>query len=66
MRALDGVNMTVERGTVHGLLGENGAGKSTLLNILSGVFEPASGHVEIDGVRSPATAPSRHGGPASR
>ena len=51
VRALDGVDMQVKRGTVHGLLGENGAGKSTLLNILSGVFPPSSGHVEIDGVR---------------
>ncbi len=51
MRALEGVDMTVKRGTVHGLLGENGAGKSTLLNILSGVLQPSSGHVEIDGVR---------------
>jgi ribose transport system ATP-binding protein len=51
VRALDGVDMEVKRGTVHGLLGENGAGKSTLLNILSGVFQPSSGHVEVDGVR---------------
>ena len=43
--------MAVKRGTVHGLLGENGAGKSTLLRILSGVYEPSSGHVEIDGER---------------
>jgi len=51
VRALDGVDMTIQRGTVHGLLGENGAGKSTLLNILSGVLEPSSGHVEVDGVQ---------------
>ncbi|MCX5577664.1 sugar ABC transporter ATP-binding protein [Kaistia terrae] len=51
LRALDGVEMSVRPGTVHGLLGENGAGKSTLLNILSGVFAPSSGHIEIDGVR---------------
>ena len=50
LRALDGVDMRVKRGTVHGLLGENGAGKSTLLRILSGVFLPSAGHVEIDGV----------------
>ncbi|WP_156382326.1 MULTISPECIES: sugar ABC transporter ATP-binding protein [unclassified Aureimonas] len=51
LKALDGVSMSVARGSVHGLLGENGAGKSTLLRILSGVFEPSAGHVEIDGVR---------------
>ena len=61
VRALDGVDMAVKRGTVHGLLGENGAGKSTLLRILSGVYQPSSGHVEIDGVRL-----SGHGPVAAR
>ncbi|WAJ28855.1 sugar ABC transporter ATP-binding protein [Antarcticirhabdus aurantiaca] len=61
LRALDGVGMSVKRGTVHGLLGENGAGKSTLLRILSGVFEPSAGHVEVDGVRL-----SGHGPVAAR
>jgi ribose transport system ATP-binding protein len=51
VRALDGVDMAIKRGTVHGLLGENGAGKSTLLRILSGVLDASSGHVEIDGQR---------------
>src|SRR4051794_5292651 len=61
VRALDGVEMAVKRGTVHGLLGENGAGKSTLLRILSGVLDPSSGHVEIDGQRL-----SGHGPVAAR
>jgi ribose transport system ATP-binding protein len=61
VRALDGVNMAVRRGTVHGLLGENGAGKSTLLRILSGILNPSSGHVEIDGSRV-----SGHGPVAAR
>lgn len=61
LRALEGVDMAVMRGAVHGLLGENGAGKSTLLRILSGVFNPSSGYVEIDGVRL-----SGHGPVAAR
>ena len=38
VRALDQVNLSVEQGEIHALVGENGAGKSTLMNILSGIF----------------------------
>jgi ribose transport system ATP-binding protein len=48
--ALDNVDLVVDRGTVHGLVGENGAGKSTLLKILAGDYRPSSGRVEIEGV----------------
>ncbi|MDE5859240.1 MAG: ATP-binding cassette domain-containing protein, partial [Oscillospiraceae bacterium] len=47
--ALDGVDLTIEKGTAFGLLGSNGAGKSTILRLLSGVYEPAEGEVLIDG-----------------
>lgn len=43
------VNLTIEKGEVHALLGENGAGKSTLMNILAGVFPADSGEVEFNG-----------------
>lgn len=49
VRALDSVSFTVSPGEVHALVGENGAGKSTLMNILSGVFQPDSGSIMIDG-----------------
>ncbi len=38
VKALDNVNLVVERGTIHALIGENGAGKSTLMNVLSGIY----------------------------
>ena len=47
--ANDRVSFDIRRGEIHTLLGENGAGKSTLMNILSGMLQPDSGHILIDG-----------------
>ncbi len=49
--ALDQVDLKVERGTVHALVGENGAGKSTLMKILNGVYEATSGEIFLNGNR---------------
>src|ERR1044071_4840946 len=57
--ALDGVSLVVERGTIHGLVGENGAGKSTLLKILAGDYRPTSGRIEIDGQELDVASPRR-------
>jgi simple sugar transport system ATP-binding protein len=54
------VSFLVERGTIHGIVGENGAGKSTLMSILYGFYEADSGEIQVSGksvdIRSPADA----------
>ena len=47
--ALRDVDLTIERGTIHGLVGENGAGKSTLGKIVAGVHRPDAGHLLVEG-----------------
>ena len=49
VKALDNVNLSVERGEIHAIVGENGAGKSTLVKIISGVYHQTSGKYLIEG-----------------
>jgi ABC-type uncharacterized transport system ATPase subunit len=55
--ANDGIDLVVESGEIHALLGENGAGKSTLMNVLYGLYQPDGGQILLDGTPRTFTGP---------
>ena len=57
LKALDGVDLAVRRGTVHALIGPNGSGKSTFINVTTGLYRPTAGTITLAGQDVTATAP---------
>jgi branched-chain amino acid transport system ATP-binding protein len=49
LQALAGVHLSVDAGTIHGLIGPNGSGKTTLCNVISGFYRPRAGRVAFEG-----------------
>ena len=58
LKALDQVDLSVARGTIHGLIGPNGSGKSTMMNVLTGIYEPTAGEVTFEGRSITGGSPS--------
>ena len=55
--ALDGISFDVSRGTISGLIGPNGAGKTTAFNVITRLYDPDSGEIELDGASLLRTPP---------
>ncbi len=49
IKALDNLSLCINKGEIHCLAGENGSGKSTLIKVISGIYQPDSGDIEIEG-----------------
>jgi ABC-type branched-subunit amino acid transport system ATPase component len=59
VKALNGVDLTVERGSITGLIGPNGSGKTTLFNVITGYVTPDSGTVSFEGVDITRSKPNQ-------
>ena len=59
LKAVSEVSLNVEPGTLAGLIGPNGAGKTTVFNLITGVYEPTTGGIRLDGKSIAGLTPSR-------
>jgi ABC-type branched-subunit amino acid transport system ATPase component/ABC-type branched-subunit amino acid transport system permease subunit len=57
VRAIDGLDLDIHSGEVHGLIGPNGSGKTTTLNVISGYYKPNTGSLKLDGADLPFDKP---------
>jgi ABC-type branched-subunit amino acid transport system ATPase component/ABC-type branched-subunit amino acid transport system permease subunit len=59
LKAVDGVDMDIRRGEIQALIGPNGSGKTTIINMLSGLYVPTAGVIELDGQAITGQKPHR-------
>jgi branched-chain amino acid transport system ATP-binding protein len=57
LKAVDNLNLTIEKGQLYGLIGPNGAGKTTVFNMLTGVYKPTNGYIKLDGEKISGMSP---------
>jgi branched-chain amino acid transport system permease protein len=62
LKAVDEIDLTIRRNTVHALIGPNGSGKTTLLNVLNGIVQPTGGTIALDGIDVTRLPPHRRAG----
>jgi len=62
LRAVDGIDLRVEAGTVHALIGPNGSGKTTSLNVVNGIYKPTAGRIDFDGTDITQLTPHERAG----
>ena len=57
LKAVDNLNLKIEKGQLYGLIGPNGAGKTTVFNMLTGVYKPTGGYIKLDGEKIDGLSP---------
>jgi branched-chain amino acid transport system ATP-binding protein len=57
--AVDGVNFSLQRGEIHGLIGPNGSGKTTLINLITGIYKPTAGEIYFQGRNITKSSPTQ-------
>ena len=56
LKAIQGLDLEIEKGRIYGFLGPNGCGKTTAIRMLTGLLKPSSGEVEVLGFKLPKNA----------
>ena len=59
VKAVQGVDLEISKGAIHSVIGPNGAGKTTLLNLITGIYTPTTGEIQLNGERVDGLSPDK-------